>query len=127
MSRIIGRADDMLIIRGVNVFPSQIEEALTGIENITPHHQIIVTRENRLDALEVQVEVSEDFFRHVGQDIFAGHAEEGVAELRELEGTIQQKIYNILGINTKVTVLPPFAAPRSEGGKLRRLVDRREL
>ncbi len=127
MSRIIGRVDDMLIIRGVNVFPSQIEEALTGIENITPHHQIIVTRDNRLDKLEVQVEVAEGFFNHIGDEVFAGHTTESVAELKTLEGTITHKIHDILGINTQVTLLPPFGAPRSEGGKLRRLVDKREL
>lgn len=127
MSRIIGRTDDMIIIRGVNVFPSQIEEALTGVENITPHHQIIVTRKDRLDELEVQVEVSERFFREVGQDTFEGHPETGVAALKELEQTIHHKIHDILGIRSNVTLLPPFGAPRSEGGKLRRLVDKRDM
>lgn len=127
MSRIIGRVDDMLIIRGINVFPSQIEEALVGIEQITPHHQIIVTRENHLDELEVQVEVAETFFRHVGGDIFEGHPEKGVEELHELETRITHKLHDILGLRVNVRLLQPQTAPRSEGGKLKRVVDKRQL
>ena len=62
MARVSGRTDDMLIIRGVNVFPSQIESVLVGIEEAEPHYQLIVRREGSLDTLEVQVEVNERFF-----------------------------------------------------------------
>lgn len=127
MSRVIGRADDMLIIRGVNVFPSQIEAALVGIQGITPHHQIIVTREKRLDELEVQVEVTDTFFRQVGEEMFMGHPDSGVEEIHHLEETIFQKMQDVLGLNVKVTLLPPQAAPRSEGGKLKRVIDKRQL
>lgn len=85
MSRILGRTDDMLIIRGVNVFPTRIEEALIGQEHLTPHHRIVVTREGHLDALEVQVEVTEEFFRHVGEDMFSGHLETGIGEVKQLQ------------------------------------------
>lgn len=126
MSRVVGRVDDMLIIRGVNVFPSQIEEALVGIEYITPHHQIIVTRKDRLDQIEVQVEVTDEFVRHIGDDLFAGHPQVGVEEAHHLEETIRRKLHDMLGINVKVTLSAPRSTPRSEGGKLRRLVDKRE-
>ena len=127
MSRVVGRADDMLIIRGVNVFPSQIEEALTGIEHITPHHQIIVTRQDRLDQLEVRIEVTDEFIRHIGDDIFAGHPEVGVEEAEKLEETIRHRLHSALGINVKVSLAAPRETPRSEGGKLRRVIDQREL
>lgn len=127
MSPILGRVDDMLIIRGINVFPSQIEAALIGIEHLTPHHQIIVSRERHLDSLEVQVEIQESFFRHVGEDMFTGHAQEGVHEVRQLQGLVQHRLHEALGLNVRVTLLPPNKAPRSEGGKLRRVVDQRQL
>jgi len=125
MSRILGRADDMLIIRGVNVFPSQIEAALMGLPHLTPHHQVIISREGRLDALEVQVEVTETFFRQVGEEMFAGHGREGAADLQALEAQVHQALRDALGLNTTVTLLPPGQAPRSEGGKLKRVEDRR--
>ena len=127
MSRILGRTDDMLIIRGVNVFPSQIEGALVGIEHVAPHHRVVVTRDGRLDNIEVQAEVTETFFRHIGEDVFAGHAESSVDDVRILEGTIHQKLHETLGLNVKVTLLAPGQAPRSEGGKLSRVEDRRSL
>lgn len=125
MSRILGRADDMLIIRGVNVFPSQIEAALVGLLHITPHHRLIVTREDRLDRLEVQVEVSEAFFRQVGEELFSGQGRAGVSEVEELQTTVAAKLQDSLGLSTAVTLLPPGQGPRSAGGKLNRLEDRR--
>lgn len=125
MSRILGRADDMLIIRGVNVFPSQIEAALVGLEQITPHHRIILTREGRLDALEVAVEVTETFFRHVGEEMFSGQRQQGMGDVQALEAHVQQRLRETLGLNTKVTLLAPGQGPRSEGGKLQRVEDRR--
>lgn len=127
MSQIIGRVDDMLIIRGVNVFPSQIESTLISIEHITPHHQIILTREKHLDNMEVQVEITEGFFRHVGEDMFTGHAQVGVHEVEQLRASIHAKLHDTLGLNIQVTLLPPNKAPRSEGGKLKRVLDQRNL
>jgi phenylacetate-CoA ligase len=125
MSHILGRADDMLIIRGVNVFPSQIEAALLGLEGITPHHRIIVSREGRLDALEVQVEVTESFFQQVGEEMFSSQHQQGTAEVHTVTGRVIQALHDALGLNSKVTLLPPGQGPRSEGGKLKRVEDRR--
>ena len=127
MSRILGRTDDMLIIRGVNVFPSQIEGALVGLPHVTPHHRIVVRRDGRLDTMEVQVEVTDDFFRQIGHDVFAGHPESSADEARDLEANIYDKLHDTLGLNVKVTLLAPGEGPRSEGGKLRRLIDERNL
>jgi phenylacetate-CoA ligase len=127
MSRIVGRTDDMLIIRGVNVFPSQVEAALVGLEHLAPHHQLIVTRTKNLDELEVRVEVTNDFFHAVGADVFAGHAEVGADAVHRLEHVIQQRLREALGLSVKVTLTAPNNLPRSEGGKLNRVVDRRGL
>lgn len=121
MSRVIGRSDDMLIIRGVNVFPSQIEEALTGIANITPHHQIVVTRKDRLDTLIVYVEATEAYYRNISD------VSKQSPEIQQLSKQIHQKIHDILGINVRVEIRQPKSLPRSEGGKLNRLVDQRKL
>ncbi len=127
MSRIVGRSDDMLIIRGVNVFPSQIEAALIQIPELTPHYQLVVTREKTLDELEVRAEVNDQFFRMIGGEILVDethHADHAVHELRRRVG---ERLRSALSVNTKVTLLPPGGAPRSEGGKLKRVVDKRKL
>jgi len=127
MSRIVGRSDDMLIIRGVNVFPSQIETALIQIPELTPHYQLVVTREKTLDELEVRAEVNDQFFRRIGGEILVDethHADHAVHELRRRVG---DRLRSALSLNTKVTLLPPGGAPRSEGGKLKRVVDKRKL
>lgn len=108
MSNIVGRADDMLVIRGVNVYPSNIEHALLQVEGVSPHHQIIVTREGTLDTLEVQVESS-------------------VADTDALASTINHQLTSALGISVKITIHADGALPRSEGGKLSRTVDQRDL
>jgi len=110
MSRIVGRTDDMLIIRGVNVFPSQIETVLIGIEALAPHHQILVTREGNSDAVSVRVEA----------------AREG-ADHQALAGELRAGLKEMLGLNVSVEVTEPGELPRSEGGKLSRVVDRRKL
>ncbi|VAW30220.1 Coenzyme A ligase [hydrothermal vent metagenome] len=127
MSRILGRTDDMLVIRGINLFPTQIEAALIGLDHLTPHHRIIINRKERLDTLEVQVEVTEAFFRHVGNDALAGHPETAVEDVQMLESTVQKALHETLGLSTKVTMLAPGNGPRSEGGKLNRVVDKRVL
>ncbi|HFQ94022.1 MAG TPA: phenylacetate--CoA ligase [Anaerolineae bacterium] len=127
MSRIVGRADDMLIVRGVNVFPSQIEAALLGLEHITPHYRLVLTREEHLDSMEVQVEVTPEFMRMVGQEMFAGHPEMSVEEIRALEDRVKTALYETLSLNAAVTLLQPGEGPRSQGGKLQRVEDRREL
>ncbi len=113
MSKPIGRSDDMLIIRGVNVFPSQIEEVLMSIPEIEPHYQIVVDRKGYLDVIEVWVEV--------GEDVFA----ETMGDLERFQRRVQARIYNVLNIQAAVKLKEPKAIQRSEG-KAVRVVDRRE-
>jgi phenylacetate-CoA ligase len=112
MSKPIGRSDDMLIIRGVNVFPSQIEEVLMSIPEIEPHYQIVVHRKGYLDVIEVWVEV--------GEDIFA----ETMGDLERFQRRVQAQIYNVLNIQVAVKLKEPKTIQRSEG-KAVRVVDRR--
>jgi phenylacetate-CoA ligase len=125
MSRVLGRTDDMLIIRGVNVFPSQVEAALVGLPHVAPHYQLVVTREGRLDQLEVKVEVTEAFFQEVGGELLAGEVFESIEAVQGLREKVNQVLDEALGIHVKVTLTPSNTLPRSEGGKLRRVVDMR--
>lgn len=113
MAKTIGRSDDMLIIRGVNVFPSQIEEVLMKIKGIEPHYLIVVDRRNYLDYIDVWVEVSEDIFS------------EKMNTLEEFESSIEHKLYSAIGINIGVKLKEPKTIKRSEG-KARRVVDMRK-
>ena len=110
MGKITGRSDDMLIIRGVNVFPSQVEELLLQQGALAPHYQLVLTREMHLDQLEVLVETREDV-RH-GDGIRAGAA-------------LEQMIKSYIGISCKVSVLTPRSVERTQVGKARRIVDKR--
>lgn len=112
MAKVTGRADDMLIIRGVNVFPSQIEEILMQIEGVEPHYQILVYREDHLDILEVQVEVNERIFS------------DEVKRLQGIENKIKQEIQSSLGISSRVKLVEPKTIARSEG-KAKRVIDKR--
>ena len=112
MTKPVGRTDDMLIIRGVNVFPSQIEEVLMSIPEIEPHYQIVVDRKGYLDMVEVWIEVGEDIFS------------ERMGDLERFERDVQARVYNVLGIQVKVRLKEPKTIQRSEG-KAVRVVDRR--
>lgn len=114
MDRITGRTDDMLKIRGVIVFPSQIEKALLKIEDLEPHYQIVVTRPQHLDELEVQVETSEKFFS------------DEVKHVEEVKKMIEDRIHSEIGLRVTVTLVEPQSLPRSEG-KAVRVIDKREL
>jgi phenylacetate-CoA ligase len=114
MSKICGRTDDMLIIRGVNVFPTQIESALLSVEGVAPHYQIIVDREHHVDRIEIQVEVSEAIF----SDELRG--------LEEMEDRVRAEINSVLGISARIKLVEPRSIARTEG-KARRVIDRREL
>jgi phenylacetate-CoA ligase len=113
MSKPIGRSDDMLIIRGVNVFPSQIEEVLMSIPEIEPHYQIVVDRKGYLDVIEVWVEV--------GEDVFA----ETMGDLERFQRKVQAQIYNVLNIQVAVKLKEPRTIQRSEG-KAVRVIDKRK-
>ena len=114
MSRITGRTDDMLIIRGVNVFPSQIETVLIRTQGVAPHYMLIADRVNHSDTLEVQVEMTEDMFSDT------------VAHIENVRRYITEQIKSVVGISTKVTLMAPKAMPRSEG-KAKRVIDNRKL
>jgi phenylacetate-CoA ligase len=112
MSKPAGRTDDMLIIRGVNVFPSQIESVLLSIGEVQPHYQIIVERINNLDTLTVEIEISEAMFT------------DNVKGIEIAERKIGSQINSVLGINAKVRLVEPKSIARSEG-KAKRVIDKR--
>ncbi len=114
MEKVTGRSDDMIIVRGVNVFPTQVESVLLEIGETEPHYQLIVTRQGSLDMLEVQVEVSERMFS------------DKVKRMEELERKIHSQIDSILGISAKIRLVEPKSIPRSEG-KAKRVIDKREI
>lgn len=114
MDRVTGRTDDMMKIRGVSVFPSQIEKALLRIDEVEPHYQIIVTRPHLMDEVEVQVEASEGLFS------------DEIKELVGIRGKIEEYIHSEIGLRVKVTLVEPKTLPRSQG-KAVRVIDKREL
>ncbi len=114
MKRIAGRTDDMLIIRGVNVFPSQVESVLLEFGETEPHYLLVVDRKGDLDDLEIWVELSERMFS------------DEIKHLETLEGRIRHKILSVLNINVKIKFVEPRTIPRSEG-KAKRVMDRRDL
>lgn len=115
ISKIKGRTDDMIVVRGINVFPSQIEHVLVGIEGTQPHYQIVVDRKaHRLDEVEVLVEVEQRFFS------------DEIKHLNELRETIRKEIQNVLSVGVKVTLVEPKTIERSMG-KSKRIVDKRAL
>ena len=114
MSRILGRCDDMLIIRGVNVFPSQVESVICEMSELEPHYKIIVDRINNLDTFEVQVEVSEDFYS------------DEINKMLELRKRIVHRLQSVIGLSPDVKLIEPRSIERSEG-KAKRVTDKRNL
>ena len=114
MNKVSGRSDDMLIIRGVNVFPSQIESVLMEMQNVAPHYQLVVDREGSLDILTVMVEVSEAMFS------------DEVKTLQGMEMEITKNIKDYLGVSAKVKLVEPKAIARSQG-KAVRVIDNRKI
>jgi phenylacetate-CoA ligase len=114
LARMSGRSDDMLIVRGVNVFPSQIESILVRIEGVEPHYLLIVDRKDNLDTLEVQVEVDERIFS------------DEIKVLQSLSRRIEKEIKDMLGVTCTVKLVEPKTIQRSEG-KAQRVVDKRKL
>lgn len=125
MRRIKGRTDDMLIIRGVNVYPSQVESVLARVPELAPHYRLVVAREGALDALRVEAEVTETFFTALGREALDAAAVEADEQLQSLRARIGTLLREIVGVGMEVALLAPGEAPRSEGGKLNRVVDRR--
>jgi phenylacetate-CoA ligase len=104
----------MLIIRGVNVFPSQIESVLVGIHGVAPHYVLVVDRVNATDRLEIRVELTEDMFSDT------------VSQIERLANLISDQVKSIVGIQAKISLVPPRSIPRSEG-KAKRIIDNRKI
>ena len=114
MGKITGRSDDMLIIRGVNVFPTQIEEQILRDKRLAGNYQIVVTRDGHLDNLEVRCEVQHEISGKLGP-----------AEIQTIGKELQQRIKTIIGVSTRVTVMEFDSIPRTQVGKARRVLDER--
>jgi len=114
MQRLTGRTDDMIIIRGVNVFPSQIESVLMDLPGVAPFYMIVVDRVNSTDTMEVQVEMTEEMFSDT------------VADIRALEKKIAEGIKSVVGVSAAIKLVAPKSIPRSEG-KAKRVIDNRKL
>jgi phenylacetate-CoA ligase len=114
MSKPAGRTDDMLIIRGVNVFPSQIESVILNMNDVSPHYQIIVDRINNLDTMMIEIEVSESMFS------------DDVKSMEAVEKKITERINSVLGVNAKIRLVEPKSIARSEG-KAKRVIDKRKI
>ena len=113
MDRIGGRSDDMLIIRGVNVFPSQIEELILGMPQLAPQYQLVVSSEGHLDKLDVRAELRD------------GHAENSAVLAHELKHELEHRIKTYVGVTTRVTLLPANGIERTLTGKAKRVIDQR--
>ncbi len=114
MEKVMGRSDDMLIIRGVNVFPSQIESVLLSFGEVEPHYMIYVDRIDNLDAMEVQIEMTNKFFS------------DSIKEIEKIEKKLRGEILSAIGVTAKITLVEPRSIPRSEG-KAKRVIDRRKI
>ncbi len=114
MGRITGRTDDMIVVRGVNVFPSQIESVLVEMPDVSPHYLLVVDRVNSTDTLEVRVEMTEAMFSDT------------VAHIEQLRRRIGERIKSVVGITATVNLVAPKSIPRSEG-KAKRVIDNRKL
>ncbi|HHT35043.1 MAG TPA: phenylacetate--CoA ligase [Bacteroidales bacterium] len=112
MEKCLGRTDDMLIIRGVNVFPSQVESVLMEMDETTPHYQLIVRREHNLDTLEIRVEVDQQNWS------------DSIRELEGIRRRIDHNIRSLLGISATIRLVEPYSIARSEG-KAQRIIDER--
>lgn len=114
MGKCLGRSDDMLIIRGVNVFPSQVESVLMEMEEASPHYQLIINRESNLDTMEIRVEINERFWS------------DSIRELESIRQRIDHSIKSLLGIGAAIKLVEPHSIERSEG-KAKRIIDNRHI
>jgi len=126
MALIKGRTDDMLIIRGVNLYPTEIELVLGDITELSPHYRLVVTREGTLDELSIETEVTDEVFRTIGAEVIDDDAVAADELLASLRTRIQRGIKETLGVTASVSLRSPGSVPRSEGGKLNRVDDRRK-
>ncbi len=128
MSRVRGRSDDMLIIRGVNVFPSQIESVLLKSKVVAPHYMIFVDRKGRMDEMTVHVEVTPDFIRSFSQKVLSDDLTSFIGDFEEMSKVkkeIRERIKDVIGVTTDIKLVPPNTIQRSEG-KAKRVTDNRQ-
>ena len=111
----MGRTDDMVIIRGVNVFPSQVETVLLQFESLAPFYELVVDRQGNLDSLEVRVEVTENILQSAE-----------IKELERIRSEVRRRLDSYLGIAVEVKLVEPMTIERSEG-KAKRVIDRRNI
>ncbi len=114
MTKVVGRADDMLIVRGVNLFPTQVEQVLLDLGGVEPHYQLIVTREGVLDNLEIKVEISPELFS------------DEMKEMRQREKDLECRLRSALGVSFKLSLVEPRTLERG-AGKAKRVVDQRKI
>lgn len=114
MRKVTGRSDDMLIIRGVNVFPSQIEDVLVKMAGVAPYYMLVVDRVDNLDSLEIQVELTPELFT------------DEISQIEEIKSNISKEIYTVIGINAKISLVEPKTLPRTEG-KAKHVTDKRVI
>ena len=114
MSRIVGRSDDMLIIRGINVFPSQVESVILEMQEFEPQYMLIVDRVNNLDTLQVQVEVRKDYFS------------DDIGSMLAMKKKLADKLKSVLSISADVRLMEPGSIERSQG-KGKHVIDNRKL
>jgi len=114
MDKIMGRSDDMLIIRGVNVFPSQIEAVLLAFGEVEPHYMIYVDRIDNLDCMEIQIEMTNAIFS------------DSIKDIERIENKLKSEIQSAIGVAAKIKLVEPRSIPRSEG-KVKRVFDRRDI
>ncbi|OGP33950.1 MAG: phenylacetate--CoA ligase, partial [Deltaproteobacteria bacterium GWC2_65_14] len=118
MERISGRTDDMLIIRGVNFFPSQIESIVIRHPGVSPHYMVVVDRKGSMDEVEVRLEVTEEFMGRAAADVILGKVQDVLKDVetaRQTMETLKRDIKDMIGISVRVTLVPPGTVPRSEG------------
>jgi phenylacetate-CoA ligase len=126
MGQIIGRSDDMLIIRGVNLFHTQVEAVLQGFGTLSSNYQLVVKNEGRMDEVTVRVELDTDLYNTLTPDALEAEDVRNHNQLGSIHDALQHKIKNEVGLTMKLVLLAPGAIPRSEGGKLNRIVDLRK-
>lgn len=127
MMKVSGRTDDMLIIRGVNFFPSQIEAIILKRQGVSPHYLVVVDRKGSMDEVDVKIEVTEEFMVKAAADVLKGGEYDILSDVvaaRQKAENIKRDIKEVIGISVKVTLVPPGTIPRSEG-KAKRVYDKR--
>jgi len=125
MGQIMGRADDMLIIRGVNLFHTQVEDVIKDIEGLSPHYQLIVSRTGSMDEIEVLVEASEAYLAGLMLHGESTHHINRHDNIKTIAAKLSKKIKDNIGLSMRISILAPGEVPRSEGGKTSRIKDLR--